>query len=212
MPARYCYEYPRPAVTVDVVVFALLDQSLRVLLIRRKHEPFAGRRAIPGGFLEVDEPVDEAARRELREETGLEIPGPLEPIGFFAKPGRDPRGRTISLAHAAVIRSGNDRIQGGDDAAEAAWVEVKAAINLAFDHEDILKEAKEWLIHRVTVGDRRLAIVPLSFVAQDVHVLFRDLGLSRRRAHTWLDHEKRMGRIVEIGDPFPHFYVTKPTV
>ena len=88
------------------------DEALRVLLIRRGHDPFAGKWAIPGGFLEMDEPVEAGARRELKEETGLEIPGPIEPIGFFGEPGRDPRGRTITLAHAAVAPPGGHTDQG----------------------------------------------------------------------------------------------------
>src|SRR4051812_48945169 len=102
MPPPYCYDYPRPAVTVDLAAFALRDAGLRVLLVRRKHEPFAGRWAFPGGFLELDEPIEAAALRELREETGFEVPGPVELIGVFGAPGRDPRGRTISLAHATA--------------------------------------------------------------------------------------------------------------
>src|SRR4051794_19316530 len=104
MPPPYCYDYPRPAVTVDLVVFSLSGDELRVLLIRRKADPFAGRWALPGGFLEMDEPIADGARRELREETGLEAAGPLALIGVFGDPGRDPRGRTISLAHATVVR------------------------------------------------------------------------------------------------------------
>ncbi len=106
MPAPYCYDHPRPMVTVDLIVFSLVEQSLQVLLVRRGREPFAGKWAIPGGFLEMDEPAEAGARRELREETGLEIAGPVEPIGFFARPDRDPRGRTITLAYAAVVRPG----------------------------------------------------------------------------------------------------------
>src|SRR4051812_31620571 len=141
MPAPYCYEHPRPQVTVDLVVFALVESSLRVLLVRRGGEPFAGLWAIPGGFLGIDEPAGAAARRELREETGLEIPGPVEPIGFFAKPGRDPRGRTITLAHAEVVRSGRHAVKGGDDAAEAAWVDLERLPKLAFDHDQIVSRA-----------------------------------------------------------------------
>ena len=91
MSPPYCYDYPRPAVTVDLVVFALVDGELRVLLIRRKHDPFAGRWAIPGGFLEIDEPIEAAARRELREETGLDVDAPITPIGVFGARARPAR-------------------------------------------------------------------------------------------------------------------------
>ena len=172
MPAPYCYEHPRPQVTVDLVVFALVERSLRVLLVRRGREPFAGLWAIPGGFLGIDEPAEAAARRELREETGLEIPGSVEPIGFFAEPGRDPRGRTISLAHAAVVRAGEHPIKGGDDAAEAAWVDLESPPKLAFDHDEILSTAKSWLKDRVGQDNLALAILPVSFTVQDVQSLF----------------------------------------
>src|SRR5262245_3974002 len=131
MPPPYCYDYPRPAVTVDLVAFALFADGLRVLLIRRRRDPFAGRRAIPGGFIEMDEPIEAAARRELREETGLEPAGPVELIGVFGDPGRDPRGRTISLAHAAAIRCPLPSIRGADDAAEAVWLDPTQARDLA---------------------------------------------------------------------------------
>src|SRR5438132_13310292 len=92
---KYCYDYPRPAVTVDVVLVTL-EKEPHVLLIRRKHDPYAGKWAIPGGFIDIDEPLESAARRELREETGLEV-GPLEQLHTFGTPDRDPRGRTISV-------------------------------------------------------------------------------------------------------------------
>ena len=103
---------PHPMVTVNLAVFSLVEQSLRVLLIRRGREPFAGKWAIPGGFLEIDEPA-EARRRELRKETGLEIAGPVEPIGFFAKPGRDPRGRTVRWPTRRLSSLANTRRKAG---------------------------------------------------------------------------------------------------
>ena len=211
MPAPYCYEYPRPMVTVDLAVFSLVEQSLRVLLIRRGREPFAGRWAIPGGFLEMDEPAEAGARRELREETGLEIPGSVEPIGFYASPHRDPRGRTITLAHAAVVPPGEHKMQGGDDAAEAAWIKIGDSIDLAFDHAEILDQALAWL--RRGVAERKstlaLELMPRCFHLEDVYALFQGLGLARRQAAPWLHRMRRAGRIERVEQPSPHFYLVE---
>jgi 8-oxo-dGTP diphosphatase len=213
MPAPYCYEYPRPMVTVDLAVFSLVEQSLRVLLIRRGHDPFAGKWAIPGGFLEMDEPAEAGARRELREETGLEIAGPVEPIGFFANPGRDPRGRTITLAHAAVVRPGEHKPQGGDDAAEAAWVMICDYIDLAFDHAEILSQALAWLKRGLIDPTRPLTLqlLPSSFRVEDIHALFLALGLTRRRATSWLRGMVGSGRIERVDQPFPQFQLVEST-
>jgi 8-oxo-dGTP diphosphatase len=200
-------------VTVDLIVFSLVEQTLRVLLIRRGHDPFAGKWAIPGGFLEMDEPAEAGARRELREETGLEIAGPVVPIGFFAEPARDPRGRTITLAHAAVVRPGGHKPQGGDDAAEAAWIKIGDHIDLAFDHAEILRHALAWLGQGLIDPALTLALqlLPRSFSVQDVHALFEELGLSRRRATPWLRRMVQSGRIERVEQPFPQFHIAEST-
>ncbi len=141
MPPPYCYEYPRPAVTVDLALFAGEGETLRVLLIRRKYDPFAGRWALPGGFIGIDEPIESAARRELEEETGLRHDGPLTFVGVFADPGRDPRGRTISLVYTADLPGRPPAVAGTDDAAEAGWFDPGTVGPLAFDHDDILRAA-----------------------------------------------------------------------
>ncbi len=213
MPAPYCYEYPRPMVTVDLAVFSLVEQSLRVLLICRGREPFAGQWAIPGGFLEMNEPAEAGARRELREETGLEIAGPVEPIGFFAEPGRYPRGRTITLAHAAVVRPGEHKPQGGDDAAEAAWIKIGEPIDLAFDHGEILSQALAWLRRGVIdpTLTRAPQLLPRSFRVEDVHALFLGLGLTRRQAASWLRRMVGSGRIERLQQPLPHYHLAEST-
>jgi len=127
MSTPYCYEYPRPMVTVDLVVFGLGPEGLRALFIKRKKDPFAGLWAIPGGYLEIDEAIEAAARRELKEETGLQDLLVLEEIGVFGDPGRDPRGRTISVAHAGIVRAPLPRVKGGDDAEDAAWLDPRTA-------------------------------------------------------------------------------------
>jgi 8-oxo-dGTP diphosphatase len=196
MPPPYCYEYPRPAVTVDLVVFRLRAAELRVLLVRRKHEPFAGRWAIPGGFVEIDEPIEAAARRELREETGLDVDAAhVEFLGVFGDPGRDPRGRTISMAHIAAVRGPFPNVAGGDDAEKAAWVPVKKAVELAFDHDLILASALNRLDDRVRQGDAALALLPDEFSRRQVVQLFKALESAERSALAWVERMQRGSRI-----------------
>jgi 8-oxo-dGTP diphosphatase len=132
----FCYEYPRPSVTVDIVIVSR-TQPRQVLLIRRKHEPFAGRWAIPGGFVEMDESLEASARRELREETGIDA-GRLEQVAAFGDPGRDPRGRTISIVYLALVDPAKVKSRADDDAAEVGWHSLARPPKLAFDHADIL--------------------------------------------------------------------------
>jgi 8-oxo-dGTP diphosphatase len=136
----FCYEYPRPAVTVDVVIVTR-ERRPRVLLIRRKHDPFAGLWAIPGGFVDMDEPLDAAAARELREETGVEARR-LEQLHTFGDPGRDPRGRTITVAYLAEVDAKQVQPKAADDAAEVGWHDLQALPPLAFDHDKILARAR----------------------------------------------------------------------
>ena len=125
-------------VTVDAIVVAEIGDAKSVLLIRRGHEPFAGSWALPGGFVDIDEDLDDAARRELLEETGLRI-GDVIQIGAFGDPNRDPRGRAISVAFLAILDS-EPAPRAGDDAAEARWFPIDhLPTTLAFDHERILE-------------------------------------------------------------------------
>jgi 8-oxo-dGTP diphosphatase len=140
---KFAYDYPRPAVTVDVVIVTG-SRRRRVLLIRRKHDPFAGRWALPGGFVEMDEALDAAARRELYEETGVQAER-LEQLHTFGAPGRDPRGRVISVAYLAVVDPRQLKPQAADDAAEVGWHSLAHPPALAFDHAQILEAARQRL-------------------------------------------------------------------
>lgn len=138
---RYCYDYPRPAVTVDIVLFECTENRIEVLLIKRGRPPFKGRWAFPGGFVDPDESLEDAARRELVEETG--ITGiELKQLGGFGDPGRDPRGHTVSIVFTALL--GDKPIAvAADDAAEASWHSARRPPRLAFDHRKILHLALE---------------------------------------------------------------------
>ncbi|MFO7999674.1 MAG: NUDIX hydrolase [Marinilabilia sp.] len=137
---KYCYEYPRPAVTADVVAVAgNNEKEASVLLIQRNIPPFKGMWALPGGFVNIDEELETAAARELEEETGLRNAG-LKQIGAFGKVGRDPRHRTVTIAFLACLPK-EGLVKGGDDAGDAQWFPLGDLPPLAFDHEEIIEEA-----------------------------------------------------------------------
>ena len=138
----FCYDYPRPAVTVDIAIFA--GEAPDLLLIRRKHCPFEGCWALPGGFVEMDESLEEAALRELEEETGVSDV-PLIEVGAFGDPSRDPRGRVITIAYAAVLEKPARNVEAGSDASEVAWFSTGNLPTLAFDHAEIIRKALERL-------------------------------------------------------------------
>jgi 8-oxo-dGTP diphosphatase len=141
MPAKkkYTYDNPRPAVTADIVLITK-ETRPRILLIRRKYEPFVGCWALPGGHVDEYEPLEVAARRELKEETGLEVKR-LEQFQAFGDPGRDPRGWTVTVAFLARVSAAKLKPVAGDDAAEAAWYPLDALPPLAFDHDKIIAAA-----------------------------------------------------------------------
>lgn len=136
------YDYPRPALTVDVAAFRGAPGERDVLLIRRGAPPYRGAWALPGGFVDENEPLEPAALRELAEETELVPAAPLRQVGAYGDPGRDPRGWTVSVLFAVVL--GDEEpgvVAGGDDAAEAAWHPVSALPSLAFDHALLVADA-----------------------------------------------------------------------
>jgi 8-oxo-dGTP diphosphatase len=136
---KYIYDWPRPMVTVDAVVFSLSGGKTQVLLVNRGKEPYKGKWAVPGGFIEIDEELEDAVARELAEETGLSGVQ-LEQMRAFGRCGRDPRGRQISIAFTGIATAGQDKISAGDDAAKAQWFDVEELPeDMAFDHDEMIK-------------------------------------------------------------------------
>jgi 8-oxo-dGTP diphosphatase len=138
---KYVYEWPRPMVAADAAVFRFLMGKAELLLINRKNEPFKGKWALPGGFVDIDEELETAAARELAEETGL-VDVPLEQIYTAGKVGRDPRGRVITVVFIGITKRPQRRIRAGDDAAKVRWFDIEnLPKDLAFDHNEVVKLA-----------------------------------------------------------------------
>jgi len=162
----FTYNYPHPAVAVDIVVVALNAGRPHVLLIRRGQDPFKNQFALPGGFLKPSETVEAAASRELLEETGLNVDAPQQ-FGIYSDPYRDPRERVISIAYLACVVMGNMRALAGSDAAYADWHDWSALPDLAFDHATILNDAKTFLRSEVNRSPIALDLISSPFRLAD---------------------------------------------
>ncbi len=144
---QYRYKFPRPMVTVDAAVFAIKYHKPYILLIQRGSAPFKDCWALPGGFVDMNEDLPDAAARELTEETGLKNIK-LCQLATFGTPGRDPRGRNITVVYAGVATDETE-VKGASDAKAARWFDIdKLPENLAFDHNEVIQKAKEWFLDR----------------------------------------------------------------
>jgi len=147
MPGAYHYDYPRPAVTADVAVLRL-EELPEILLIQRKELPFKNSWALPGGFMEMEETLEETARRELMEETSIRA-GELIRFDSYDKPGRDPRGRTITQVFVMIWKADMGIPKAGSDAASLQWFGLNELPELAFDHKEIVSD----VIRMIKEGD-----------------------------------------------------------
>ena len=193
----YTYDYPRPAVTTDCVIFGYDGKELKVLLIERGIEPFKGCWAFPGGFLNMDEDALAGARRELKEETGLENAF-IEQFHTFSEPGRDPRGRVITIAHYALVKI--QEVEGGDDAAQARWFPIEEVPPLAFDHDRILRMAMSRLkekIHFEPVGFELLPDVFTMPQLQNLYEAILEVHFDRRN---FASKMLKLGILEDTGD------------
>ncbi len=161
---KHCYDYPRPALTVDVVLFALSDEGVELLLIERGHPPYEGCWALPGGFVDMDEPVAFAAIRELEEETGL-TGIPVKQFEVFSAPDRDPRGRVVAVAHYAVVEKANCKPVAGDDARNVQWANINKLPELAFDHHEIIAAAKAAVLVQLQLLGKEPVLEPTTLKA-----------------------------------------------
>jgi len=195
----YTYAYPRPALTVDCVVFGLDEDDLKVLLIQRDQPPFESLWALPGGFVEMTETLEQAARRELQEETGLSRVF-LEQLYTFAQLDRDPRERVITVAYYALVKLSDHRVRAATDARDTAWFSINNLPPLAFDHATVLQTAHERLRGKVRYQPIGFELLPHKFPLRDLQKMYEtilDRPLDKRNFRKKI---LSMGVLVELDE------------
>lgn len=195
----FTYEYARPALAVDCVVFGV-DEDLKVLLIQRAIEPFRGRWALPGGFVQMTETLDEAARRELLEETGLTSKVYLEQLYTFGAVERDPRERVVSVAYVALVKLLDHRVQAATDAREAAWFSLSDLPPLAFDHETIVARGVERLRSKVRHAPVGFELLPPKFTLSALQRLYEVILEKSLDKRNFRKKVLGMGILVELDE------------
>jgi len=196
---RTTYTYPRPALTVDCVIFGLDVEELKVMLIQRNLEPFRGMWALPGGFVQIDESLEEAARRELQEETGIEHVF-LEQLYTFGRLDRDPRERVVSVAYFALANLEGHHIHATMDARNAAWFPISDTSNLAFDHEEILGIALTRLKGKVRYQPIGFELLPPKFTLTQLQLMYEIILQKRLDKRNFRKKILGMDLLVELDE------------
>jgi 8-oxo-dGTP diphosphatase len=185
-------KYERPSVTVDVVMMSLRKRDLQVLLIKRRSWPYEGMWAIPGGFVNIDESLETAAKRELQEETGVQDVY-LEQLYTFGDPGRDPRTRVITVVYFALLDSERLQVRAADDAADVGWFSVYDLPSLAFDHEKILHYSLERLRGKLDYTTIAFSLLPEQFTLRELQRVYEII------LHKRLDKRNFRKKILSTG-------------
>lgn len=182
----YTYKYPRPALTVDCIIFGWDGQNLKILLIQRANDPYQGHWALPGGFVEPEEELKDAALRELEEETGIKGLF-VEQLFTFGRPDRDPRGRVVSVGYYALINLNEYEVKASSDAGDARWFFFDELPALAFDHENILDVSYKRLQAKVRYEPIGFELLPKKFTISQMRALYENImgyEINKRNFHT----------------------------
>ena len=195
----FSYEYPRPALTVDCVVFGLDENDLKVLLIERGIEPFAGKWALPGGFVSPEESLEDAAIRELREETGVENVF-LEQLYTVGDVKRDPRARVVTVAYYALVNLQEHAVEAATDANNAAWFELEDLPELAFDHNMILEMALKRLQSKIRYEPIGFELLPKKFTLTQLQQLYEKIIGNELDKRNFRKKLQKMGVLVALDE------------
>jgi 8-oxo-dGTP diphosphatase len=195
----HAYEFPRPALTVDCVVFGLDVDDLKVLLIQRKLAPHQHQWALPGGFVRVDETLDDAARRELAEESGI-TDVYLEQLYTFGDLERDPRDRVVTVAYYALAKLSDHRIQASTDAERVAWFALDDLPKLAFDHARIIEKAIERLRGKVRYAPIGFELLPPRFTLTQLQRLYEIVLMQPLDKRNFRKKILSMGLLIETDE------------
>lgn len=193
---EYCYKYPHPAITADCVIFGFDGQTLNVLLVERGVEPYKGMWALPGGFMRMDETIDDCAARELHEETNLSEVY-LEQFKVFSSVNRDPRERVVTVAFIALVRPSDYHVIAGDDASKALWFNESLLPPLAFDHEAIIHAAREHLSELIRIKPIAFNLLEDTFTATELQRVYETINRTTYDRRNFLRKAMHSGAIEE---------------
>lgn len=194
---KYCYEYPHPSVTTDCVIFGFDGTQLNVLLVQRGVEPYKGCWAFPGGFLKMDENAAAGARRELKEETGMDT-AYMRQLHTFSEPDRDPRERVVTIAYYALVKM--QEVKGGDDAAAARWFPIGDVPKLAFDHDLILRKAQQELRRQIHFEPIGFELLPEKFTVRALQNLYEAILGVKFDRRNFSNKMKKLGLLVLLDE------------
>ncbi|NME68596.1 NUDIX hydrolase [Flammeovirga aprica] len=200
---KYCYEYPRPALTTDCVIFGFDGIEINVLLIERGIEPFKGKWAFPGGFVRMDESTEEGAKRELFEETGIKDVF-IEQLYTFSDVQRDPRGRVVTVAYFALVKTSEYQLLAGDDAMKAQWFKLKDVPSLAFDHDLVLRKAHNRLKSKIRNQPIGFELLDAKFTMPQLQLLYESILEIKFDRRNFSNKIMKTGLLIQLDEKVPN--------